>query len=100
MIDSSFATALTSQKYGPLTSQTFIPMLHRYWLVTNPEDRYGSKNFGVTPLSPQHAKSILKSNFERSGGLILLSIHMACCRPALMASPLNKNIFVARLPLR
>ena len=42
-------------------------MLHRYWLVTNPDDRYGSKNFGVTAFSPQHAKSILKEQLRKIG---------------------------------
>lgn len=42
-------------------------MLKRYWLVANPENRFGPKNLGVTAFSVLQAKSLIIEELRRLG---------------------------------
>jgi hypothetical protein len=39
-------------------------MLHRYWLVIDSRDRYGVRNLGVTALTSEHAKILVKDELK------------------------------------
>lgn len=54
-------------KLFPLGASCFkIFMLHRYWFIITPPDRYGPGNIGVTAYSILEAKSIIKEALSKN----------------------------------
>ncbi len=43
----------------------------RYWLILDPDNRYGPKNIGVSGFSVPHARSLVKEAITRLGWIII-----------------------------
>jgi hypothetical protein len=42
-------------------------MLKRYWIILSPNNRFGANNIGVTAVTLQQAKTLVKENLRNLG---------------------------------